>query len=197
MTDEKRLVEILQASPRLVHVLHIARDLNLPDWMIFSGAVYQTAWNAITRRDFDYGIKDFDLAYFDPDTSWKAEDDVIGWVRDTFTAPLDELVEVRNQARVHLWFEERFGEPYEPLTRTSDALSRFVSPTFAVGARLKDDGDITIIAPFGLDDIFDMTVRPNPLRPHTLGYERAAMSAKSRWPEITVVDAPKRPAGRG
>jgi hypothetical protein len=188
MSDEKQLIEILQASPRLVHVLHIARDLNLPDWMIFSGAIYQTVWNAITRRDIDYGIKDYDLAYFDPDTSWKAEDDVIQWVRDTFTAPLDRLVEVRNQARVHLWFEERFGEPYEPLGRTQEALTRFVSPAFAVGARLKDDGDITIIAPFGLRDIFDMTIRPNPFRPQAKGFANAAASAKARWPEVKVVD---------
>jgi hypothetical protein len=188
MSDEKQLIEILQASPRLIHVLHIARDLNLPDWMIFSGAIYQTVWNAITRRDIDYGIKDYDLAYFDPDTSWKAEDDVIQWVRDTFTAPLDEMVEVRNQARVHLWFEDRFGERYEPLGRTQDALTRFVSPAFAVGARLKDDGDITIIAPFGLRDIFDMTIRPNPFRPQAKGFANAAASAKARWPEVKVVD---------
>lgn len=188
MTDEEQLIAILQASPRMVHVLHIARDLNLPDWMIFSGAVYQTAWNAITRRDIDYGIKDFDLAYFETDTSWKAEDDVIQWVRDTFASPFDEMVEARNQARVHLWFEEKFGEPYAPLTRTQDALTRFVSPTFAVGARLKDDGGITIIAPFGLRDVFDMVIRPNPFRPQAKGFERAAASALERWPEAKIID---------
>lgn len=186
MSDEKQLIEILKGSPRLMHVLHIARDMNLPDWMIFSGAIYQTAWNVLAQRDYDYGIKDFDLAYFDSDTSWKAEDDVIQWVRDTFTAPLDEMVEARNQARVHLWFEERFGEPYEPLTRSADALTRFVSPAFAVGARLKNDGDLIIIAPFGLSDLFDRVVRPNPWRPRSAGFDRAAASAKARWPEITV-----------
>jgi hypothetical protein len=188
MTDEEQLITILKASPRLMHVLHIARDLRLPDWMIFSGAIYQTAWNAITRRDIDYGIKDFDLAYFEDDTSWKAEDDVIQWVRDTFTSPFDEMVEVRNQARVHLWFEQKFGEPYAPLTRTQDALTRFASPVHAVGARLKDDGEITIIAPFGLADVFDMTIRRNPFRPQAAGFERAAASAKARWPEATIVD---------
>ena len=186
MTDHAQLVKILKGSPRLMHVLHIARDLNLPDWLVFSGAIYQTVWNVVTRRDYDYGIKDFDLAYFDADTACKAEDDVIQWVRDTFTPPLDTMVEVRNQARVHLWFEERFGEPYAPLERSSDALTRFVSPTFAIGARLKDDGDLTIIAPFGLDDIFALKVRPNPYIPKGAGFDRAAASAKARWPEITI-----------
>jgi hypothetical protein len=167
-------------------VLETARDLGLPDWMIFSGGIYQTAWNALTGRDPNFGIKDYDLGYFDPDTSWDAEDAAIVRAREAYAAPLDGLVEVRNQARVHLWFEKRFGEPYAPLADTADALTRFVSPTFAVGARLKADGAIEIIAPFGLEDIFALRIRPNPLRPQSGGFDRAAQSAKGRWPEITV-----------
>jgi hypothetical protein len=167
-------------------VLETARDLALPDWMIFSGAVYQTAWNALTGRDLNFGIKDYDLGYFAPDTSWDAEDVVIRRVRHAFQPPLDALVEVRNQARVHLWFEQRFGEPYAPLTRTADALTRFVSPTFAVGARLSADGAIEIVAPFGVEDIFALKIQPNPLRPQSGGFDRAARSAQARWPEITV-----------
>lgn len=186
--SEKRLVEMLRASPRVMAVLKTARDLDLPDWMIFSGAVYQTAWNALTGRDPDHGIKDYDLGYFDPDTSWDAEDAVIARARGAFGAPLDDLVEVRNQARVHLWFEQRFGEPYAPLQDTADALIRFVSPTFAVGVRLDAGDRLTVAAPFGLDDLFALTIRPNPQRPEALGFARASASAKARWPEITVID---------
>lgn len=186
--SEARLIEILSASPRLMSVLRTARDLDLNDWMIFSGAVYQTAWNALTGRDPDYGIKDYDLGYFDPDTSWDAEDAVIDKARRAYAPPLDGLVEVRNQSRVHLWFEQRFGEPYAPLIRTADALTRFVSPTFAVGARLEANDRLAIQAPFGLDDLFALTIRPNPLRPVSLGFAKASASAKARWPEITLID---------
>ena len=184
--SQARLAEILSASPRLMTVLETARALDLPDWMIFSGAVYQTAWNALTGRDPDYGIKDYDLGYFDPDTSWDAEDAAIVRARDAYPAPLEGLVEVRNQARVHLWFEQRFGESYAPLKDTAEALTRFVSPTSAVGARLSVAGEMEIVAPFGLDDIFSLKIRPNPLRPRSGGFDRTARSAKSRWPEITV-----------
>ena len=72
--SEARLVDIIRRSPRLMSVLKTARDLDLPDWMIFSGGVYQTAWNALTGRDPDYGIKDYDVAYHDAsDTSYEAE----------------------------------------------------------------------------------------------------------------------------
>ena len=118
--------------------------------------------------------------------SWDAEDAVIRRVREAYPPPLDDLVEARNQARVHLWFEGRFGEPYEPLASTAQALERFVSPTFAVGARLEADGSMTLRAPFGLDDLLAMRLRRNRLRPPGGGFERAAASARARWPEIEV-----------
>ena len=60
-----------------------------------------------------------------------------------------------------------------------------MSPLFAVGARLEADGSLTIIAPFGLEDLFAMRLRPNPIRP-TAGFARTSASVTARWPEITV-----------
>lgn len=40
---EARLVEIVRADPGLMHVLTVVRDQNLPDWRIFSGAVYRAS----------------------------------------------------------------------------------------------------------------------------------------------------------
>ena len=184
---ERRLEDIVRAAPSLMRVLTTARDLDLPDWMIFSGAVYQRVLNHLTGRDLDYGIKDYDLGYFYPDTSYDAEDRVIRRVAAAFEPPLREMVEVRNQARVHLWFEGKFGEPYEPLARTADALARFVSPLFAVGVRLEPDDRLTVAAPFGLDDLFALRLAPNPSR-KTNGFARTAASARARWPELVIVN---------
>ena len=112
----ERLTAILRATPPLMRVLSVARCLRLPDWLVFSGAVYQPVLNRLTGRPLDYGIKDYDLAYFDAsDISYEAEDAVIRRVKVAFEEPLRSMVEVRNQARVHLWFETKFGEPYTPL----------------------------------------------------------------------------------
>lgn len=188
MSDHRaELQAILRANTALMGVMETARDLAMPDWLIVSGAVYQNAWNHITGRPADYGVKDYDLVYFDPDTSWDAEDVFIRRAAAAYPAPLNELVEVRNQARVHLWFEGKFGEPYEPLTSSAHALERFVCPAFSVGARLEPDGALTIEAPFGLDDLFAMRLRPNPLRGLAKGWARVTESAKARWPEVEVV----------
>jgi hypothetical protein len=187
---EQRLEAIVRGSDSLMHVLRLARDLDLPDWLIFSGAIYQRVLNHLTGREPDYGVKDYDLGYFDPaDTSYEAEDVVIRRVAAAFEPPLREMVEVRNQARVHLWFEGKFGEPYAPLTSSAEALTRFVSPLFAVGVRLHADDRLSIEAPFGLEDLFALRLRPNPRRP-TNGFARTATSALARWPELAVVDAP-------
>jgi hypothetical protein len=189
MSDlETRLAGIVRADPDLMHVLATVRGLGLNDWRVFSGAVYQSVWNAVTGRPVGYGRKDYDLGYFDPDTSWDAEDVVIKRVAAAFEEPFRSDVEVRNQARVHLWFPDRFGEPYEALTGTDEALARFVAPAFAVGVRLEADDTISIAAPFGLEDVFSLTLRPNPDRPRAKGWDRALASARARWPELTAIE---------
>jgi hypothetical protein len=185
--DSARLEAALRASPRLMQVLRTVRDLDLADWRITSGAVYQTVWNALTGRDPDHGVRDYDIFYFDSDPSWNAEDVVIRRAAAALTAPLAAMVEVRNQARVHLWFEGKFGEPYAPLRCTDEALERFLAPAFAVGVRLERDDALSIAAPFGLGDLFAMRLRPNPRRAvNAAGFAKVAASAAARWPELTV-----------
>ncbi|WP_425994900.1 nucleotidyltransferase family protein [Caulobacter sp. DWR1-3-2b1] len=187
---ETRLIDIIYGVPTTMQVLRTIRDLGLPDAMIFSGAIYQPVWNHLTGRAPDYGIKDYDVAYHDAsDTSYEAEDVVIQRVATAFEPPLRELVEVRNQARVHLWFEKKFGadEPYPPLEDSAAALKRFVATAFCVGVRMEAGDTLSLFAPFGLEDLFALYLRPNPLRVKGAGgWERTTASAQARWPEITV-----------
>lgn len=187
MSDlEGRLAAILRQAPGLMRVLTTACSLDLPDWLVFSGAIYQPVWNHLTGRPLEHGLDDYDLAYFDAtDLSYEAEDAVIRKVAAAFEPPLKALVETRNQARVHLWFEDHFGEAYAPLTSAAEALSRFTAPAFAVGARLEANGAISIVAPFDLEDLFAMRLRPNPIRPSP-AFARTAEAARRRWPEIVV-----------
>jgi hypothetical protein len=186
----ERLTAILRATPPLMRVLSVARRLCLPDWLVFSGAVYQPVLNHLTGRPLGYGIKDYDLGYFDmSDLSYEAEDEVIRRVKAAFEEPLRSMVEVRNQARVHLWFPAKFGEAYGPLSRTAEALERFASATFAVGVRLEPDDRLHIEAPFGLADLFALRLRPNPRR-KTVGFARASADVQRRWPEVVIDNGP-------
>jgi hypothetical protein len=183
----ERLTTVLLATPPLMRVLTVARRLCLPDWLVFSGAVYQPVLNHLTGRPLDYGIKDYDLPYFDAsDLSYEAEDAVIRQMKAAFDEPLlRSMVEVRNQARVHLWFEAKFGEPYTPLSCTAEALERFTATTFAVGVRPEPDNRLHIEAPFGLADLFALRLRPNPRR-KTVHFDRTSADVRRRWPELVI-----------
>jgi hypothetical protein len=76
------LAAIVRGAPSLMRVLLSIRALELPDWLIMSGAVYQRVLNTLTKRAPDYGVRDYDLGYFDAsDISYEAEDAVIGGSR--------------------------------------------------------------------------------------------------------------------
>ena len=182
------LERIVRSDVQLMQLLRVCRDLNLPQWRLVAGCIYQTVWNRLTGRPWGTGINDYDLIYFDDrDLSKEAENAAELKVRE-LSPDLPAPVEVRNQARVHLWFEDYFGIPYAPLSCADEALDRYASKTHAVGIRLTEDGLLDVYAPFGLEDIFAMTIRPNYALPNKPTHDRKAARAKAIWPELEVLD---------
>ncbi len=177
-----------------MRVLTTVCSLALPDWLVMSGAVYQRVLNHLTGRPPDYGIRDYDLGYFDAsDISYDAEDIVIRRVAAAFDEPINSTVVVRNQARVHVWFEAHFGEAYTPLSSTAEALERFVSPMFAVAVRLDADDRLHVAAPFGLAHL----LRAAPGVTQSAAPQRRASTVAPparrplpRWPEVLAGSRP-------
>lgn len=181
---------IIRRQPVLMTILERLRDMALPDPLLGSGAIYNSVWNELTGRPALTGIKDADVVYFDDsDLSYEAEDRVIRLAAERF-GDLPLPVEVRNQARVHLWFEQKFGFPFAPLVDARASLLRYASKTHAVAARLEADDRMTIDAPFGLDDMFAFRVTPNPAADNRLTHDKKGARIRSVWPEVTVVPWP-------
>jgi hypothetical protein len=181
------LEAIVRGNALLMDVLHKLRQAGLPDALVGSGAVYNAVWNALTGRPPLTGIKDVDVVYFDEtDLSWEAEDAVIRRMTALF-ADSPVPVEVRNQARVHLWFPQKFGTPYPRLTCSEDMLRCFASKTHAVAVRLEPDDTLYIAAPFGLDDMFAFRITPNHVLDNAATHIGKAERARAIWPELTVV----------
>ncbi len=185
------LDEFLAAALRNPVNEKIANELlrmALPDAWIVSGCLVQTAWNVLTNRAVDYGIDDYDVFYFDPDTSWHAEDAVISELQSRL-AKSGVKVEVRNQARVHLWYPQKHGLPYPALQSSTQGIDRFLTKNTQVGFRRTNDGHV-VYAPNGYHDIANLIVRPNP-GPNfsAAAYETKARRWKMLWPELTVLPA--------
>lgn len=184
-----QLRQILRADPMTARALKEARAFALPDWWIVSGAVYNTVWNHLTGRPSGHGIKDIDLFYWDADTSWDAEDRVIRRGAAHFSpAP---PIEIRNQARVHLWYEQHFGRPIAPIPDSRAAIADFAAETHAVGVRMNASDHIEIEAPYGLQAIFELRVVPNIRNPNRATHEAKAARQKALWPELTIEPWPE------
>lgn len=189
LSDQKQrqaLETIIRTTPVLLDVLVRLRSLDLPDAWLTSGAIYNSVWNHLTGRPTLTGIKDFDVIYFDDsDVGYAAEDAVIARAAEAFTdCPVP--IEVRNQARVHLWYPARFGSAYPQLANATQSLDYYASQTHAVAVRLRDGGELDIVAPFGLDLMFSFRVAPNRALDNRETHEKKAARIRAVWPEVAV-----------
>jgi len=129
--------------------------------------------------------KDFDIVYFDEDTSYKAEDYFIKKAKTLFKhIPIN--VEVKNEARVHLWYEKKFGYKVKPYKSTEHAIYTFPTNVSAIGLTLKRDKKVKLYAPYGLSDIFAMVVKPNKILVKKENYEKRVTRWQKAWPKLII-----------
>lgn len=186
VAEFERLVRL---NPYVEEILRRAYGLDLPGWYLTAGCLFQTVWNVLSGREPIAGIRDYDLFYFDDsDLSWEAEDLVIQRVAENFT-DVEVDVEVRNEARVHLWYERKFGVPCASHPSSEAAIDAFAATTCCYGIRLVEDG-LKVYAPHGFGDLFGFVLRPNPVLAPKQVYENKAERWSLQWPQLTVLPWP-------
>jgi hypothetical protein len=100
----RRLDSELRQNFVLQELLSRFDEIELPDAWIVAGCMAQTVWNLSAGQPAECGIKDVDLVYFDSsDLSGETEASHGQRVFSLFA------LDVKNEARVHLWYERRFG----------------------------------------------------------------------------------------
>lgn len=182
--------EIVLANPTVSAVLDRLPLLEVPDCWLAAGALFQTVWNHLSGRDLRAGIRDYDVNYFDAtDLSWEAEDRVITRAAKVF-ADVPATVEVRNEARVHVWYEQRYGVPCLRYRRTADAIATFPNTSSCFAIRCTASGAVEVLAPFGFTDLFSMRARPNPVLAPREVYEAKTKRWQSEWQSLTVLPWP-------
>ncbi len=184
---ERSLEEAVESSPVLRPVLDNWGLIDLPDCWLVAGAVAQTVWNQRHGFASDFGISDIDLIYHDAaDLSEESEADNCSRINQVFQS-IPIRFDVKNEARVHLWYATRFGHPIDRYKSSSDAIATFPTTAGAVGICPSDIG-IRIFAPFGLDDLFGLMIRPNKVQITRAVYEAKVDRWRSLWPKLTIYD---------
>lgn len=179
------LQKALAKSKTVSRILEIVPKLELPNWYLGAGAICQTVWNTLHDFSPEQGIKDYDLVYFDSDTSAEAQEKFIVKARKLF-AELPVDVELTNEARVHLWYKQQVGKEIRPYTSTEDAINTWPTTASSVGVRY-ENGKFVVYAPYGLNDMFSMIVRPNKTLITFKVYEEKVKRWKRNWPKLKVV----------
>ena len=147
-----------------------------PQVHLVAGALFGTVWNVGRGLPPTYGVRDYDLFYWHPDTSYEAEDAVIRYAAELL-ADLGAPVEVRNQARVHLWFPAHHGLSRPPIRSAREGIRQFLVECTCVGVDARGE----VYAPCGLDDLAAGVLRPNPHNHTPTLYAAKVASYQERW----------------
>lgn len=181
----ERLALMLARSTFVAPVLRRWPEIGLPNGWLAAGAIAQTVWNLAHQRAPHADIKDIDLVYFDDsDLSADSESGHEARIRRLF-ADLDVVFDVKNEARVHLWYGEKFGQPIAPYGSIEEAIATFPTTATAIGVRPGRPG-LDICAPFGLDDLLGLVVRPNKVQITRAIYEAKIARWRECWPNLKI-----------
>lgn len=188
MSDVRKnlLIDLVQSDHVMIEILAAVRELELPDGWIAAGFVRNRVWDHLHGYAKPTPPNDIDVVYFDPACLDEA-------VEKRFEATLleqlpDQPWSVKNQARMALVNGDL------PYRDTADALEHWCETPTPIGVRLDAKDRLQTIAPLGLDDLFELTVRPTPFaRRHPLKLQqyRERMARKNwpgLWPRIRVLE---------
>ncbi|GGD92431.1 hypothetical protein GCM10011390_08910 [Aureimonas endophytica] len=186
--ESERFMRIVCADPINAALLERLAALRIENGFLVAGCLFQTYWNHLAGRPGSQGIKDYDIFYFDGrDLSYEAEDAVLTRIRAA-TADLGIAIDVKNQARVHLWYERRFGHAYPPLQSCEDGIERYLVACTCLGIAVEDR---RLYAPNGFGELSAGLLRRNPNNScDRARFLEKAESYRARWPWLRIMDEP-------
>ncbi len=182
----EQLESILRINPCTKRILENADKLALPNWYLGAGCIAQTVWNYLIKKPLTSHINDYDLVYFNAeDLDEESENRIAENVKDLFR-DLPVKIDVKNEARVHLWYKEHFGYQIKPYQTIEDAIDTWPTTATCTGVKYSE-GLFRVYAPYGLDDMFQMIVRANKRQITEEIYNNKIRRWKECWPELKVI----------
>jgi len=169
-----------------MRALEAASELGLASWCIGAGAIRNLVWDHLHGFDRQTQAEDIDLVFHD------TSDLTPGLERSLASALARQAPtlewDVVNQARVHLWLPTPLGLPVAPLTSLVEGVASWPEVATCVGVTLNASGTMEVIAPHGLDDLFDMVVRWNPRRVSKKVFLERVIEKRfaERWPKVKI-----------
>ena len=184
---ETRLLAILRGHPWFMTALDAVSEMGLQQWCIGAGVIRNIVFDHLDGGSMT-PIRDVDVAYFDLSDLSDHKDREY---EHTLKVSMPNVPwEVTNQAAVHLWFRRKFGYHVPPLSSIKEAVATWPETCTAIGVtKMLKDG-YKVYAPCGLEDLFGMVIRRNPVRVDVRTYN-ARISSKQydqRWKSVRIIN---------
>jgi len=185
----KILESIIKQSPNIMKILTILEkgsqeNSSFKDYYLSAGCINQTVFNYYHDYPLDYGIKDYDIVYYDEDITYEKEDEIIKYLEKR----LDKLhlsFDIKNENRVPIWYEEKYGIKRKKYTSVEEAISRWGTTITCMGVRLSKN-KLIVCAPYGLNDLFSLIIRPVTIDFDKESYLKKTKSWKEKWPMLEI-----------
>jgi hypothetical protein len=185
---ERELRQLFRANDWFMTILGAARDCDPPDWFVGGGVIRNIVWDHLHGYTQPTPLNDVDVAFFDPNDLRPERDQTI---EEQLVDSLPDVPwEATNQAAVHLWYGQVFGYAVPPLKSSEEAIGTWPETATSIGVRLLPDDGLLLVAPLGLGDLFQMTLRRNPRRVSTEQFRRRVQEKgiQQKWPRVRVID---------
>lgn len=180
LPGEAELLALIAGQPERLHLLRVVRDHGPAGAWIAAGFVRNAVWDALHGYGEPTPLSDIDVLYFSADCLEPEAD--YAWEHRLLGVSPDVPWSVRNQARMHL----RNGD--SSYRDCVDAMCHWPEVCTAVAVRLSGES-LQLLAPLGIDDIWELRVRPTEHFRHKTDIYRARLAAKNwpaRWPKLRI-----------
>lgn len=189
-SKEKQLEDILRKSNKIMTILEVLQNYSqknpsFKNYYLAAGAINQTVFNYFHNNPLDKNIGDFDIVYYDENTSYEKEDEIIKDLEKTLQN-LKVKLDIKNECRVPIWLKENYNREILPYKSVENAISRWGTTVTCIGVRLENN-NFKIYSPYGLDDLFSLTIRPVKIDFNEMDYMKKTEKWRAKWPKLTII----------
>ncbi len=181
-----KLKEVILNNKNIVFILKKLQEYNLDNYYLGAGCISQTIFNYYHGYDLENNINDYDIVYFDNDLTYEKEDKIIKEIKE-LCCDIKVNLDIKNQARVHLWSLKSLGRQINQIYYLEEAIRGWGTTVTCIGVRLKDNY-LEIFAPYGLNDLFGLKVIPIKENIPKEVYIKKTIKWKEKWPLLDIYD---------
>lgn len=152
LRDEADILKLISEDDWMMNILTTAKSLQLPDWWVCAGFVRSKIWDTLHGFSERTSTPDIDVIYFDDTSIDESEEKRLE--QKLLSLHPNEPWSVKNEARMHV------ANNIPSYSSSFDAISKFPETATALGVKLNGQENLMLAAPYGVDDVLNLEVKP-------------------------------------